>query len=222
MNTTRQSPLHDSLTRLHPVWDELNAMATPMRFAAAGGYAIELADLSALRRAGLKGPGAADWLQAHGVPVPSRPNAWSPLDGGGLVARLGRSEFLVEDGLRGDFALTIQAGLGAGVSRVYPVLRQDAALLVRGEAVRELFVQTCSIDFSTIPPQERTVTLTMMVGVAVTIIETSLDEGFRIWCDGTYGAYLWDTLLEVSAELGGGAVGLSAVLQEAPFTPDPR
>src|ERR1700675_2402124 len=100
MNPTRRSPLHDSLARLHPVWGELNAMATPMRFAAASGCAIELADLSALRRAGLKGPGAADWLQVHGVPVPSRPNAWSPLDGGGLVARLGRSEFLVEDGPR--------------------------------------------------------------------------------------------------------------------------
>jgi sarcosine oxidase subunit gamma len=195
-------------------------MAAPMRFAAAGGSAVELADLSALRRTGLKGPGAADWLHAHGVPVPSRPNAWSPLDGGGLIARLGRSEFLVEDGPRGNSALTVQAELGTGVSGVYPVLRQDAALLVRGEGVRELFAQTCSIDVSAIPPQERTVTLTMMVGVAVTIIAASPDDGFRIWCDGTYGAYLWDTLLEISTELGGGAVGLSAALPAATITTD--
>jgi sarcosine oxidase, subunit gamma len=220
MKPTRLSPLHDSLARLRPVWGELNGMAAPMRFATAGGSGIELADLSALRRTGLKGPAAADWLHARGVPVPSRPNAWSPLDGGGLIARLGRSEFLIEDGPRGDCALTVQAAFGAGVSGVYPVLRQDAALLVRGEAVRELFVQTCSIDFSAIPPQQRTVTLTMMVGVAVTIIATSLNDGFRIWCDGTYGAYLWDTLLEISAELGGGAVGLSAVLPGAPITMD--
>jgi sarcosine oxidase subunit gamma len=105
------------------------------------------------------------------------------------------------------------------VSGVYPMLRQDAALLVRGEGVRELFAQTCSIDVSAIPPQERTVTLTMMVGVAVTIIAASPDDGFRIWCDGTYGAYLWDTLLE-STELGGGAVGLSAALPAATITTD--
>ena len=59
----------------------------------------------------------------------------------------------------------------------------------------------------------------MMVGVGVTIINTSLDEQprYRIWCDGTYGAYLWDTLLEIATELGGGAVGFSAVVPDAPM-----
>ena len=47
MKVTRQSPLHDSLARLRPVWGELNSMAAPIRFATAGGSAIELADLSA-------------------------------------------------------------------------------------------------------------------------------------------------------------------------------
>jgi sarcosine oxidase subunit gamma len=218
MKSTRLSPLHDSLARLRPVWGEVNAMATPIGFAVTAGSAIELADLSALRRAGLKGPGAADWLRARGVPVPARPNAWTPLDGGGLVARLARSEFLLEDGPHGDSAVAVHAELRTGAAGVYPVLRQDAALLVRGAAVHELFAQTCNIDFSTIAPLERTVSLTMMVGVAVTIIDTSLHNrpGYRIWCDGTYGAYLWDTLLEIAAELGGGAVGLGAVWPGAP------
>jgi sarcosine oxidase subunit gamma len=222
MNPTRLSPLHDRLARLRPVWGEVNGMVTPIRFAVTAGSAIELADVSALQRTGLKGPGAGDWLQARGVPVPARPNAWAPLDGGGLVARLARSEFLLEDGLQGNFALAVHAGLRTAVSGVYPVLRQDAALLVRGEAVHELFAQTCNIDFSAIPSQERTVTLTMMVGVAVTIIDTSLDDKtcYRIWCDGTYGAYLWDTLLEIAGELGGGAVGLSAAWPDAPVATD--
>lgn len=217
MKPTRLSPLHDRLVRLRPVWGEVNAMATPIRFAVAAGSAIELADLSALQRTGLKGPGAGEWLRARGVPVPARPNAWTPLERGGLVARLGRSEFLLEDRPQGNSALAVHAGLRTAQSGVYPVLRQDAALLVRGEAVQELFAQTCNIDFSALPPQERTVTLTMMVGVAVTIIDTSLDDkpGYRIWCDGTYGAYLWDTLLEIAAELGGGAVGLTAVWSDA-------
>jgi sarcosine oxidase subunit gamma len=218
MKPTRLSPLHDRLARLRPVWGEVNGMVTPIRFAVTAGSEIELADVSALQRTGLKGPGAGDWLRARGVPVPARPNAWAPLDGGGLVARLARSEFLVEDGPQGDSALTVHAGLRTAASGVYPVLRQDAALLVRGEYVHELFAQTCSIDFSTIAPPERTVTLTMMAGVAVTIIDTPLHDTtcYRIWCDGTYGAYLWDTLLEIAAELGGGAVGLSAVWPDAP------
>ncbi len=191
-------------------WRRAIRFATAARLCHRAGRSVRLAPR------GAQGSGAADWLHAHGVPVPSRPNAWSPLHDGGLVARLGRSEFLVEDGPRGDSAVTVQAELGTGASGVYPVLRQDAALLVRGEGVHELFAQTCSIDFSAIPPQERTVTLTMMVGVAVTVIDCFAWTApcYRIWCDGTYGAYLWDTLLEIAAELGGGAVGLSAVLPE--------
>ena len=224
MKPTRQSPLHDSLARLRPEWCVVNSMATPLRFADATGSAVELADLSVLRRAGLKGPGAADWLRTRGVPVPERPNAWSLLAAGGLIARLARSEFLIEDGARGDAVPALEHALCDGAAGVYPVLRQDAALFLRGAAVHDLFAQTCSIDFKSIPPRERAVTLTMMIGVAVTIICTSLDDKpcYRIWCDGTYGAYLWDALLEIATELGGGAVGLSAVIPDAPIAAPPQ
>jgi sarcosine oxidase, subunit gamma len=224
MNALRQSPLHDSLARLQPEWGLLNEMATALRFPDKTGGAVELTDLSALRRAGLKGPGAGDWLRARGVPVPERPNAWCPLAVDGLIARLARTEFLLEDGARGDTALTVEAALRESAAGVYPVVRQDAALFVRGEAVHDLFAQTCNIDFKSIPPQERAVTLTMMVGVAVTIIDTSLDDKpcYRIWCDGTYGAYLWDTLLQIATELSGGAVGLAAMMPHAPIETRPQ
>lgn len=224
MKALRQSPLHDSLARLRPEWGVLNSMATAWRFADVTGSAVELADLSPLRRAGLKGPGAAGWLRARGIPLPERPNAWSPLAADGLIARLARSEFLIEDEARGNAVPAIEAALHDGTAGVYPVLRQDAALLLRGAAVHDLFAQTCSIDFKSIPPRERAVTLTMMIGVAVTIIDTSLDDKpcYRIWCDGTYGAYLWDALLEIATELGGGAVGLTAVIPDAPIATQPQ
>ena len=224
MKATRQSPLHDSLARLRPEWGVVNSMATAMRFADPTGCAVELADLSALQRTGLKGPAAADWLRTRGVPVPERPNAWSPLAADGLIARLARSEFLIEDGARGSAVPALGAALRGGSAGVYPVLRQDAALFLRGEAVHDLFAQTCNIDFKSIPPRERTVTLTMMIGVAVTIIDTSLDDKpcYRIWCDGTYGAYLWDALLEIATELGGGAVGFTAVIPDAPIAAQPQ
>ena len=214
MSVARTSPLHEALDSLRPEWGKLNGMAAPLRFSKTAGAALELADLSALNRTGLKGPNAAHWLRAHGVAVPPQPNSWLSLDGGGLVARLARTEFLIEDGPSGAVVQMLNAAVQTSAPGVYPVLRQDAALLLRGAAVHELFAQTCNVNFAAIPPQERTVSLTQMVGVAVTVINTSLDDKpcYRIWCDGTYGEYLWDTCLSIAAELGGGAVGLAAVL----------
>jgi glycine cleavage system aminomethyltransferase T len=97
----RTSPLYDSLRRLDPTWGELNGMATARNLATRASAALQLADLSALRRTGLKGSAAVSWLQSRNVPVPSHANTWTSLDGGGLVARLGRSEFLLEDGPQG-------------------------------------------------------------------------------------------------------------------------
>ena len=210
----RTSPVHDSLRRLDPAWGELNGMTIARNLATRASAALQLCDLSALRRTGLKGAGAASWLQARNLPVPEHPNSWSALEGGGLVARLGRSEFLVEDGPHGVVVGGVAGDLATPPVNVYPVLRQDAALIMRGEAVHELLAQTCSIDLSSIPTHERVVTLTMLAGIAVTVTNDSAAHSlpcFRLWCDGTYGIYLWETLLEIAVELGGGAVGLAAI-----------
>jgi len=65
----------------------------------------------------------------------------------------------------------------------------------------------------------RPAVLTSMVGVGVTVIaERPLRSrvfrqcmALRIWCDGTFRAYLWQTLVEVARDLGGGPVGLEAL-----------
>ena len=210
----RTSPIHDSLRRLDPAWSELNGMAIARNLATRASATLQLCDLSALRRTGLKGPGAMSWLQARNLPVPERANSWSALEGGGLVARLGRSEFLLEDGPHGAVVGGVVNVLATSPVNVYPVLRQDAALIMRGEAVYELLAQTCSINLSSIPTQDQVVTFTMLAGIAVTVLDDSAAHSlpcFRLWCDGTYGIYLWETLLEIAVELGGGAVGLAAI-----------
>ena len=91
---------------------------------------------------------------------------------------------------------------------MYPVLRQDAALIVGGSRLEELLRQTCNVNFRPLDPADRPVVLTSMVGVGVTVIP-EVRKGLpaaRIWCDGTYGHYLWETLLGIAVELGGGAV----------------
>ena len=210
----RASPLHDCLARLETKWGRLNDMPIASSAGAETNTSLQLLDLSALRRTGLKGPDAASWLQSRSVCVPERANSWSNLEDGGLIARLGRSEFLLEDAPRGVVVSGVADALVTPATGVYPVLRQDAGLMVRGEAVPELLAQTCSIDLSAGALEERAVTLTMMAGISVIVIDVSNMHAapcYRIWCDGTYGAYLWETLLEIALELGGGAAGLNAI-----------
>lgn len=157
---------------------------------------IVFENVSRTPRAGVKGPGAAAWLASLGVPVPDLPNSWLPLPGG-LVARLGLAEFLVE----GPEAAKLAAP--PILHSVYPVLRQDTALVLRGERLNDLLLEICSVDFSALDPAARPVVLTSMTGVGVTAIPC--DESgvpcIRLWCDGTYGEWFRETLAGVAGEL---------------------
>ena len=157
--------------------------------------AISFENVSRTPRAGVKGTGAAAWLAALDLPVPRAPNTWLPLPGG-LIARLGLTEFLVE----GSEAAKLAAPLAPGV---YPVLRQDTALMLKGARLNALLLETCSVDFSALDLAARPVVLTSMAGVGVTVIPG--EEGgmpcCRIWCDGTYGEWFFETLAGVAGEL---------------------
>ena len=54
--------------------------------------------------------------------------------------------------------------------------------------------------------------MTQVAGISATLLRQTLDDEqvYRLWCDGTYGPYMWDMLLKLAGELGGGAVGLSS------------
>lgn len=181
---------------------------------AARARTLGICDLSALGRAGVKGPQAARWLADRGIPVPEAPNRWVALEGGGLVARLARSEFLLEDGPGAQLTAPLRLAAGAGVQGVYPVPRQDLAIAVTGERLDELFAQVCNVDLAAVGASDATVVLTLVAGVSAVILrrDTGSLRGYRLWCDFTAGPYLWETLSEIAGELGGGTVGASAVL----------
>jgi sarcosine oxidase subunit gamma len=164
-----------------------------------GGAALFIRDVSLAARIGCKGPGAAAWLAAAGILLPKAPNTWLPLADGGLVARLGLTEYLVEataDTLTPLRARPREPG-------VYPVLREDAALALGGPALPELLRQTCNVNFAALDLARRPVILTSMAGVGVTVIPGEFRGAlcYRVWCDGTYGEYLTETLLDIAAEL---------------------
>jgi sarcosine oxidase subunit gamma len=213
----RRSPLHDRLIPESPRWAELHGMQTPVELPGdADAAPIMLADASCLPRMGVKGPNAEEWLRGQGVSVPEGANTWTRTSEGVIVARLARSEFFLED-RPGGGAVERWRSLLEPAPGVYPVIRQDAALALAGERLNDLLVQTCNVDFDAYPPGARAVVMTSMVGVSVLALrdEARGRRWLRIWCDGTFGPYLWETLLGIAREEGGAAVGFAKLFPDA-------
>ena len=193
MNTLTQAPQRASPFALAQHWSAQDA-----------GPAV--ADLTLTDRSlqtarwGCKGPAAPQWLAEHGLPVPPAYNRYCELATGGLVARLGVTEFLIEADTA-TLGLLQDAALPAGrVHGLYPVLRQDAALQLEGPALHTLLRQVCSVDLQARENPPDSVFLTTMVGVGVTLLWRG--NALLLWADGTMGSYLWDTLAEVARDCG--------------------
>jgi sarcosine oxidase subunit gamma len=200
--------MHDAYSGEVADWTVINGMRLARRFGKQG-EPVTLGDASALARCGCKGPGAAQWLESRGLPVPQAYNSWAATPGG-LVARLAATEFFIEDA-RADFITDLKAGLGRGAraeaGACYPVMREDAALVLAGPQANEILLQTCSFDFFSLDLAAQPLVMTSMVGVSVLVIPQHAggDIAYRIWCDPTFGAYLWRTLLAIVREQGGDA-----------------
>jgi sarcosine oxidase subunit gamma len=169
-------------------------------------------------RFGLKGPTAAQWLLAHGLSVPAAPNTWVGEEGPSetlpvidtlLVARLGGSEFFLEDREGGATLRNLDPGVtgapGSYPAGVYPVLRQDAAFLLSGEGSLDVLAQVCNVNFGEVVLESNPVIMTLMVGVAVLVIPQVIQGArqFKIWCDPTFGTYLAECVGTVVVESGG-------------------
>jgi len=169
-----------------------------------------LAEALPERRFGVKGPRAAAALEQLGLAAPARPNTWAPLrvhdrdDSWNVVARLGFTEFFVEErseatGIAALVQLT--AGEFAGA---YPVLREDSAIVLGGDRAGDVLAQVCNVNFSAL--SSRRVVMTLMVGASVLVLpQVSPSDGaiYRIWCDPSFGPYLWETLEAVVQKIPG-------------------
>ena len=215
MNAKRSSPVHAQLAALQPQWGERNGMSVASRIAGdevTKLNAVALADLSFLSRFGLKGPAAEQWLERQNIVLPAKANSWTWLPGAGVIARLGRSEFFLEDGAVAGTVGAIRTALGTGASGVYPVIRQDAGFALAGMRVNELLVQTCNVNFEETGADERITVMTQMIGVSVLAIRTNKKMPcYRFWCDPTFAPYFWETLAEIAGELGGGVIGADSL-----------
>jgi sarcosine oxidase subunit gamma len=170
-------------------------------------------------RVGLKGPRAAQWLAARGVILPASSNTWVWSSTAGaerlLVARLGQSEFFLEQERAGCAIEGISSALSALPASVYPVLREDFAFQLGGEGVHDALAQVCNVNFAQINLESQPVIMTLMIGVAVLALGDAPSAGsdagrrYRFWCDPTFGPSLSEALGTVIVECGGTVRGVS-------------
>jgi len=177
-------------------------------------------------RLGLKGPRAAEWLVAHGIVLPMLPNTWTHSDeidaaDGLLVARLGSTEFFLEDFAAGTTLKRIAPPADAHPPGVYPVLREDWAFDLCGAGVHDVLAQVCNVNFAALTMDSRPLIMTLMIGVAVLVVPQAaagrptasaggggaVERRYRIWCDPTFGPYLSESLGAVVSECGGRNTG---------------
>lgn len=210
-----KSPVAFAQALRKPVKGQVNGMETALSFADASVEAthsetLGICDVSNLNRFGVKGPHAADWLKASNINLPVGTNRWTKLDSGSLVMRLGNTEFLLEDQPENGLCQSL-SGTNVNESGVHKVIRNDAAFIVSGELTPALFSEVCAIDLSGDALEDNRLVMTVIAGVSATMLKQELNgqSVYRIWCDGTYGPYMWKTLLGIIEELGGGPVGFN-------------
>jgi len=166
--------------------------------------AVGLSDVSLRAKIGLKGEGASAVLAARGLPLPAPANRWMPYRGG-LIARLGNTEFLLEAPADDDWTREFRAIDAADAMHV---IRSDASLLLFGERLPELLAQVCAVRFTSRLAEDRELVLTQLAGVSVLAIpfRAAPAPALRLWCDPTFAPNLWRTLATIVCELGGAPV----------------
>jgi sarcosine oxidase, subunit gamma len=214
MDIIQTSPVAHAQAKDAVEWKTINGMHTATQFARAEveiarKQLLAVADVSCLRRYGVKGSKATQWLMHRNIHLPMQTNTWTLSDLKTLVLRLGNSEYLIEDALGGNACAQL-ANDKPRVENVYPVPRADAAFIVSGSASLDLFAEVCALDLSEKALAVDAVIMTQIAGISATMIRMHFNDEpiYRIWCDGTYGAYLWKVLVGIATELGGGPVGL--------------
>ena len=214
-NIKKSSPVAYFQEKLKPEWGEVNGMKVATSFDTDQiekdrKQKLGVTDVSCLQRFGVKGPQAAQWLASQNIKVPTKPNTWS-IDNDSLVLRLGDSEFLIEDQLSAKLCTQLNHTIQINTAGVYKVLHADAAFVISGNKILTLLAELCKLDFSAKALTANQVIMTQIADISATIVPEMINGELviRLWCDGTYGAYMWRVLHQLAQELGGGAVGLT-------------
>ena len=183
---------------------------------------VWLADVPHCVRLGFKGPRAEQWLAEQNLPLPAAANSWCALQNRwDIVARTGASEFFIETDPDAPIATRLDAA--APVTGVYRVLREDSAFVLSGPAAEQALLQVCAIDFISLDLAAAPLIMTLMADVAVLVVPqmTGATRRYRVWCDPSFGAYLWTTLAQIVQDCAGSIIGPAQIPAGPLVPPDP-
>jgi len=211
----KSTPVAYFQKKLNPKWGEVNGTQVAMSFDSKEieqdrKQKLGVTDVSYRQRFGVKGPHANQWLASQNIKTPDSINSWL-LDDDVLVLRLGSSEFLVEQQVSGEVCKQLNQASQVSTVGVYKVLRADAAFIISGDQILTMFSELCKLDLSAEALKPNQLIMTQVADISATIVPEIINNRLviRLWCDGTYGAYMWRVLHQLAQELGGGAVGLA-------------
>jgi sarcosine oxidase subunit gamma len=163
-----------------------------------------LADLSRCDRLGVKGKGAASWLDYRGVQLPSRPNRL-------IVARYGETEFAFAD-FRHPASRAVdelrRALEHARPEGCFSVPRADSqvAFGVSGEAALRALAAVCPADLRARAFGAGDVLQTLCAGVSAQLWNFSQDDVTRVvvFCDSSVARHQWAALHHAITAAGKG------------------
>jgi hypothetical protein len=164
---------------------------------------IQLENLGVLPQLKVKGLGAADWLRERSIAVPNNVFDTLPLSSDAWVARLGETEFMAQWASDDDLGARTGSEILLPRKDVFSIPCSDWTFRLSGVAARSVFAQTCGLDLCKAALQR--MLFTQVAGVSCGIIPQAngSEVSFRLLCDCSYSAYLWETLAGITGELGG-------------------
>ena len=218
---TRQSPIQHLLKTRGGEWTQVDGVDLALHFGDPVGESevaldLGLSDISPLPMVGVKGSSASTWLCAQDVDVPVDIYETGKLADGGWIARIAKDEFLLASGPAGTSVPALTGALARAQDGVFRVARQDAAFLLTGVRAVDVFAQTCAVNMLQLPAGRLVMTRVAGVSCAILPWQRQGMAIYYIWTDTSYAVYLWETVHEIVAELGGQVVGAATVLEGFP------
>lgn len=208
------SPVHHLLEPLGPHWSRIGDAPIAAHFGAleaevVAAQALGLCDLSALPQLGVKGPAADPWLRQQGVEVPAELYEVRALGDGGLIGRVAADEFFLESGTAGRSVPDLAERLATVPGGAYRVERHSAAFLLSGSRRLEVMAQTCGVNLAEAAPRRLIYSRVAVTSCGLLPDRLNGAQVLRLWVEPSLAVYLWQTLAEISGELGGRIVGAS-------------
>ena len=123
----------------------------------------------------------------------------------------GPDEFFLEDGFAGCEVDRLRDGPDAVGGESWRVERQDGGFALAGAGALGVMAQTCGVDLAEALPDR--LLMTRVAGVSCSILPRT-DGGslvYRLWVDASFAVYLWEQLVQIAGDLGGGVVGVDCI-----------